>query len=579
MGYSVQNSADKGKVLIAETDFLPGSEIFRENAILFVGRDCDSNKDFIANESATSIRRDLWAAYEEYKKLNDESRAEIVGLFGPITGSEPERYKKILSASKYKDNLNIEDFVKVVMVFKFNGMFCEENIKNEPKEKSGMAVYSNFSKLSHSCAPNCTSYFVTEGNSSRWRSVCAIVPIKKGDELTIAYNSEILLKPTHERRQYLLNSHYNFHCVCTRCQGSYCNGGDDTRQFDCCVSAGTASSEFGLCHGRHFILQPSENTFPYRQYLLPCSECKKSPSEETDDLKMDQERDLLHALKQLRYDTKIHNKVIVYDELTLLSPYHYSNIEILKKKIAHHMRLEHGEHCITLFHALLRCVDSFIQFPCDEVCDLLAYIGHNCLTIGTENALHLGKVLTQRALRNRMLLHGSEGVPYEHFTAVASILEKSSVFDVPAVNAAEGNRTSPTAASSTNVNAFQTNNNNSGSNNSNNNNGSNSTNSANTDTIIAALTAANLNQIKDKKSTKTHKRNESISSEPGSSSDSHKSTSLEEVEVVECCVLCERGVNEVRVVLRRCGQCKAVQYCNPKCQRAHWKLHKNVCKK
>jgi hypothetical protein len=38
-------------------------------------------------------------------------------------------------------------------------------------------------------------------------------------------------------------------------------------------------------------------------------------------------------------------------------------------------------------------------------------------------------------------------------------------------------------------------------------------------------------------------------------------------------------MNEKKVKLLKCGQCKITLYCSPDCQRGHWKIHKKHCKK
>lgn len=42
-------------------------------------------------------------------------------------------------------------------------------------------------------------------------------------------------------------------------------------------------------------------------------------------------------------------------------------------------------------------------------------------------------------------------------------------------------------------------------------------------------------------------------------------------------VLCS-GCGQYAVGLRRCGRCKAAQYCSEACHRAHWRVHKRDCR-
>lgn len=39
------------------------------------------------------------------------------------------------------------------------------------------------------------------------------------------------------------------------------------------------------------------------------------------------------------------------------------------------------------------------------------------------------------------------------------------------------------------------------------------------------------------------------------------------------------AMNEKKVKLLKCGQCKITLYCSPDCQKGHWKIHKKHCKK
>ena len=47
----------------------------------------------------------------------------------------------------------------------------------------------------------------------------------------------------------------------------------------------------------------------------------------------------------------------------------------------------------------------------------------------------------------------------------------------------------------------------------------------------------------------------------------------------EVCAFCEESPLRAALTLSRCGRCKQVAYCSVECQKAHWKVHKNSCKK
>jgi hypothetical protein len=45
---------------------------------------------------------------------------------------------------------------------------------------------------------------------------------------------------------------------------------------------------------------------------------------------------------------------------------------------------------------------------------------------------------------------------------------------------------------------------------------------------------------------------------------------------IACCAACGGRGNE-QTKLLRCARCKAVRYCGPDCQRAHWRTHRREC--
>jgi hypothetical protein len=52
-----------------------------------------------------------------------------------------------------------------------------------------------------------------------------------------------------------------------------------------------------------------------------------------------------------------------------------------------------------------------------------------------------------------------------------------------------------------------------------------------------------------------------------------------EPERLKVCEICARTAEEVgKEKLHICGKCRNVRYCSVECQRAHWPIHKPVCK-
>ena len=44
--------------------------------------------------------------------------------------------------------------------------------------------------------------------------------------------------------------------------------------------------------------------------------------------------------------------------------------------------------------------------------------------------------------------------------------------------------------------------------------------------------------------------------------------------LLECCSFCEKKSQR----LLKCAGCSIAQYCDQKCQKSHWKIHKTHCK-
>ena len=84
----------------------------------------------------------------------------------------------------------------------------------------GAIVYDIVSRLNHSCAPNLASTGARgiHGFADATAEVAALRDVAEGEELFISYLTEDdLEKPTSARRA-LLQSKYNFVCVCGRCE-------------------------------------------------------------------------------------------------------------------------------------------------------------------------------------------------------------------------------------------------------------------------------------------------------------------------------------------------------------------------
>lgn len=120
----------------------------------------------------------------------------------------PAVQKQVLSLhNKFPGFLGMDrnDVRNVEPIFEGNKMTITEDMVGVAS-----ALYPFFSRLNHSCVPNCMCIFC--GNELFVKSVRSIEP---GEELTIAYCQ--VLKPKHER-QAGLSDDYDFLCTCKQCK-------------------------------------------------------------------------------------------------------------------------------------------------------------------------------------------------------------------------------------------------------------------------------------------------------------------------------------------------------------------------
>ena len=253
--YRIVASADKGKIAVATRDILPGELVVKENEPIL----------YVSGENIEDPLMFGLAAYKMFAKdLSLEQKEKVLSLFGPTEGELAHCMR--MCALQARDHHyifpdEVETMTKVMLVVSFNAFELVNNIH---------AVYTEFTRLSHSCAPNCSFSF-------RGKEVhCyARTRIKEGEELTITYRGNVDLMPTHERRLLYLATKF-FTCHCPRCDAI----GDDMRQFDCFDPA---------CKGVMMVCQPinkkeclinmSYTGVKYVEpHLLPCTVCHRAAS-------------------------------------------------------------------------------------------------------------------------------------------------------------------------------------------------------------------------------------------------------------------------------------------------------------
>eukprot|EP00756_Hemistasia_phaeocysticola_P053783 Hpha_TRINITY_DN29733_c0_g1::TRINITY_DN29733_c0_g1_i1::g.2528::m.2528 len=80
---------------------------------------------------------------------------------------------------------------------------------------SGQGIYRVHASSNHSCEPSCEVRY-TE-TMSETLNICALRPMKKGDEVTISYVADVETVSRSKRQKYLATN-YRFDCLCSRCE-------------------------------------------------------------------------------------------------------------------------------------------------------------------------------------------------------------------------------------------------------------------------------------------------------------------------------------------------------------------------
>ncbi|KAL3943287.1 MAG: hypothetical protein SGBAC_002658 [Bacillariaceae sp.] len=278
----VKLTGDHGKVLVSTESLEPGPLgliVFRETALLSIrtqGSSLDVSgpvPDYLVE--GAQMWTDWWSFQQQPKDIRDR----IMDMYTETDCEQAvairhylnEIAKKKLKQRECEDTKlddddswtydilqNIEEFTKLAMVIRFNGveLYPPSDDGSGAGTDYGHGLFEVACKMSHSCHPNCTWMTESDGASKQIR---AISKIQKGEELTVDYMAQPLL-PTHERREAIFDSK-GFLCNCPRCLDPL---GDDTRRFQCADQSTTT------CLGVHLVHQPLTSN---RARLLSCSVC------------------------------------------------------------------------------------------------------------------------------------------------------------------------------------------------------------------------------------------------------------------------------------------------------------------
>jgi hypothetical protein len=246
--FSISQTKERGRIVIANKNFNTGDIIYSEHPIILFNSDQNSNL-------ITAI--DLEAICEQ---VNSQIASMTAKLDLPDISIDPKSLdvalqfikeptsvkNKVLNLHKPPDNDTVQSAYNW---FRLGAMLLMESIKEhvpltqqvdqhlfmdvmmiayvnafKTRDNNGGALYEISCLVNHSCRPNC---FYTQDHENRI-TVRASRSIQEGDEINFSYISDsILVKPIPMRRDRLAT--YHFVCNCERCTTPL----DDTRKFIC----------------------------------------------------------------------------------------------------------------------------------------------------------------------------------------------------------------------------------------------------------------------------------------------------------------------------------------------------------
>ena len=328
MLYEIQENGSGRRVAVALCDLLPGQMVLTEDVPLMSYsadlRSCyDYPEPFISafcifityKEGCSTSSQDIWST-----------------LLEPPSGRQAEVYRRFARTMKYKPQNEDEPRLLNEEEIELLASFATAVDLSQFLLTGQVLIFNDINRFSHSCIPNCRAS-VVNGQSC----VCyTIMPVKKGEALTVSHNSVRDMESTAQRRfKYAVEKQVT--CHCPRCDAP----GDDTRQFECFDAH---------CEGVMMVCQPLSkeripgNTYNYEcveyvePHLLPCTVCHCTAPADYQSAKLKEESALKVTIQKPYWElikkAKPQDLPALFDEITSLQvPVRHSlSVKILRSQ-------------------------------------------------------------------------------------------------------------------------------------------------------------------------------------------------------------------------------------------------------
>ncbi len=279
--FSVHALPGRGRCLVADCSIAASTELMREPPLMRLPTLPPAQR----KAPGASLRL-LFSAYSAFMQLPADAQARVLDMWAPLDGARAASVRSAAVAcglAESADSPQCDRLVRVAMAMHFNAV----DIKPARADGAagagtdlGRALFATACRMSHACAPNCAWH----ADASGARVVRSLRAIASGEELTVDYHAEAEAGRPAPWRAEELRRKYEFDCACARCAAA----GDDTRQWRCgggenteIGSAGT-NGIGGQCTGVHLASNTSVSSEHARKMaacsadkpvLLACNRC------------------------------------------------------------------------------------------------------------------------------------------------------------------------------------------------------------------------------------------------------------------------------------------------------------------